>query len=368
MAVRTHDEVIRKVRAVARSADRKALASAFVASLGEKPGFWRSVLGALAAAEAVPTHAYKPFSRSSPDCRECGLLPKVEPAELSTRGDDLPGDLASALAILEQARKANVPVAKAADGKRLKQILATVGTLPADARESRLNDAIRKAKIVVGNKYDVRAVIEALGACGVLQTPEHPGFSTKWTSFAARQDRPSSRVESDPPIAFWTVGHGVDAANVKRWFGSLGITAPAASKPRKAAVAKVSKGMTAREKRAARSTELELGDVVAFAVGSTWLAARVIGHHRDMGGRVPVLERLAWRGTSAPSLDDVRKAKSERVTSMMDLWKREDRGGRWTTIGTLPTPKQDVGGYIVTGLRRDGSGLARFAGYVARED
>jgi len=64
------------------------------------------------------------------------------------------------------------------------------------------------AKICVGNRYDRRHVIETLGACGILETPEHPGFNTRFTTFAARQDRPQARVDCDPPIAFWTAAHG----------------------------------------------------------------------------------------------------------------------------------------------------------------
>src|SRR5262249_1749219 len=81
-------------------------------------------------------------------------------------------------------------------------------------REGKLNLALRAEKLVIGNKYDCRHVIETLGACSVLETAEYPGFTTKWTSFAARQARPSVRVECDPPIAFWSAGHGVGRGGV----------------------------------------------------------------------------------------------------------------------------------------------------------
>jgi hypothetical protein len=361
MARRTHDEVIRKLRALARTADREAIASAFVASLGVAPGFWRAPLCALAAAAAVPTHRYRPFSASTKDCRECGLLPTVVPDEPSERGEILPGDLATALAVLEQVKTTPPLVATAADARRLMKVLATVGTLPGDAREGKLADALRKAKLVAGNRYDARSVIETLGACGVLQTPEHPGFTTRWTSFAARQDRPSTRVECDPPIAFWTAAHGVDAANVKGWFGTLGVAAPASSRPRKVAVAKTTKRLTARAKRAARATELERGDVIAFTVGKAWYAAHVIDHRQTMGGRYPIIQRLDWTGSSAPLLANLRTAPPRPGSMMLDLWARDDRGGRWKTIGRRPAPATKLGGYLVMSLGRDGAGLTRLA-------
>ncbi|MCE9578844.1 MAG: hypothetical protein K8W52_37310 [Deltaproteobacteria bacterium] len=102
-------------------------------------------------------------------------------------------------------------------------LAAGLAVPPPRAKETPLSAAIAREGLAVGNKHDRRHVIETLGACGVLETPEHPGFTTRWTTFAARQDRPSARTECDPPIAFWTAAHGVNAASVARWFGHLGV-------------------------------------------------------------------------------------------------------------------------------------------------
>jgi len=353
-----HDDLIKRVRALAKRIDRTAAAGAWLASLGTKPGPWRAPIAALAPAERVPAHAYRAFSASSTSCRECGVEPVIEldVDATSDRSGILPGDLLQVYPVLTWFRdQPEPPRPTAADARRFTRILRLVGELPATAREGQLNEALRAEKLVVGSKYVVRDVIETLGALGILETPEHPGFTTKWTSFGARQDRPSARVECDPPIAFWTAGHGVNAARVAEWFGAFGVKAPASSKPRALPVAKASASQARRAKRAARSTELELGDVVAASIGATWRAAIVIGHARDMGGRSPVLQPSTWSGNAPPTAADIRSAPRVEDWSRIDLWVRDDPKGTWRTIGSVAAkapPKLTP--YTLLSVKRDG--------------
>lgn len=356
-----HDAVVRELRALARKADRRAIAGAFLASLGGQPGRWRAPICALAAAERVPAHRYRAFSAANTACRECGIEPNetLDPDDVSERDELLPGDLPRAMQVLAWTRTGAPPVPTATDAERFTRLLALVGKLPANARYGQLADAIRKAKLVPGTTYEVRSVVETLAACGILETPQHPGFTTAWTSFAARQDRPNVRVEVDPPLAFWTAGHGVNATNVKYWFGELGVSSPASAKPRAVAVAKASRTTTKRAARAARATTLAIGEVIAAKIGREWRAGIVIGHHHDLSGRCPIITPSAWRGTTAPTLADVRNAARDRASWLIDLWERNDPKGRWAVIGTLPEKPQQLSGYMVARLRRDGSGLTR---------
>jgi hypothetical protein len=219
----SHEAVLSELALLTKDADRKVIAGAFVASLGDDPGFWRAPLIALAAARAAPKHSLD-ATFSGGECRECGLPKTVRLEEVDAGGQCLPGDLAGALTILRQIHNSGSPPKPTSqDVQSLTRILALVATLPDDAREGKFNEAIRREKLVRGSVYDRRHVIETLGACGILETPDHPGFTTRWTSFATRQDRPSSRVECDPPIAFWNARHGVNPRNVRYWFGDLGV-------------------------------------------------------------------------------------------------------------------------------------------------
>ena len=218
-----HDRLVKKARSLAKGADAQRIAGAFVVSLGDKPSFWRVPLMALAATEAMPAHTYAALSSADESCRECGFDPLLDgdvdaDEPLTTL---LPNNLALAVDALERAKKSAVRTPAPADVARLQRMLAIVGELPASAGESKLNEAWRREKLVLGNKYDCRHVIETLGACGILETKKHPGFTTKWTPFEARKDKPA-RTECDPPIAFWTAKDGVNAGGVTRWFGHLG--------------------------------------------------------------------------------------------------------------------------------------------------
>lgn len=335
-----HDDVLRDVRALAKKLDADAIAGAFVASLRVKPGFWRAPLIALAAARAVPGHALKQtFSDGS--CKECGLHADVEVQEMHEGGQLSPGDIGGAVVALQRAKtEREVPKPSRDDVRCFTELLALVKDLPATAREGQLEKAVAGAKLVVGNKYDRRHVLETLAACGILETPEHHGFTTRWSSFAARQARPSGNVECDPPLAFWIAAHGINAANVRTWFGSLGVKTPAGTGAQTAVVAKQSANAAKRERRAARVTEFEVGDALTFADGKRWLAGIVTGLHRDRGGTIPIVELVDWTGTAPATRGDLAKrraagarrgSKTIRSRFMIGgLWVHADPRGRWS--------------------------------------
>lgn len=341
----THDGVLAELTKLSKSIDGDAIAGAFVASLGEKPGYWRAPLIALAAARAVKKHALG-ATFSGGQCRECGLPRKSKLEGMHEAGQCLPGDLAGALVVLrEVAKRAPPPAPTKDDVARLSRLLALVGELPADAREGKLSDAIAKARLVRGSKYDRRHVIETLGACGILETPDHPGFTTRWTSFASRQDRPSSRVECDPPIAFWTAANGVNAANVKRWFGKLGVKAPKRAKPKPVAPARPA----IKKQPKQRVTELEKGDVVAFLVKKKWIAAVVTDLFRHAGEVNPVVELLDFSSSSRPTPAMVRRKRARGAKwgkslvrspyVLFKLWSAEDGAGTRFLLATkAPVP------------------------------
>ncbi len=339
-----HDAVLRELSSIAKKIRAADAASAFVASLSQAPGFWRAPLVALAAARAVRSHALGATFKGGA-CKECGLSAEVELEDVHENGQCLPGDLAEALVVLRKLKTEKTYQKPTPDDvKRFSRLLALVGELPDSAREGQLNAAIGREKLVKGNKYDRRHVIETLGACGILETPEHPGFTTKWTSFAARQDRPSVRVECDPPIAFWTAAHGISAKNVDAWFGHLGVRLPKGTKPRQAAVAKASNAAAKREKRAARATEFAVGDAVAFHLGKRWIAAIVVELQTDKGGTAPVVELLDWHGKAAPSAKELKGIRAsgsrwgkEKIRSraiLYGLWTRENAKGEWLYVGS----------------------------------
>jgi hypothetical protein len=332
-----HDQVLRELGELADRIDPKAVASAFVASLSRSPGFWRAPLVALAGARAVRPHAFGPSFRGGA-CKACGLKLTNRLAPVHERGQALPGGLSEALVILRayRAQASSAPQPCADDIRRLEQLLHLIAGLPDNAREGQLNQAMCAAWTCVGNKYDRRHVIETLGACGILETAEYPGFTTRWTSFGSRQNRPNVRVECDPPIAFWTAAHGINPKNVDMWFGHLGLRVPATSTPsRQTAVAKQTAAQVCQRARAARKTELEPGNAIAFAVETYWLAAVVIRTVTDKGGQTPVIKWYDWIGKTPPSKEMLRDRRMlGGAIYLHGLWTRNDPRGRWVFVGS----------------------------------
>jgi len=347
-----HDALVTELRRVARAIDAHAIASAFVASLPATRtsdlGPWRTALGALALGLAVPSHR-RTQTYASGACKECGLEEASTLDAFAPARDRIPGALDSALVVLRAAATATAPRPTKANITCLSKLLAIVGSLPPRAGESKLNAAIATSKLVGGDRYARRHVIETLGLLGILETPEYPGVATRWTSFAVRDGRGGRRTECEAPIALWTAAHGVNAAAVSRWFGHLGLTVPGASAPRADAVARASKAAAKCDARAARATELAVGDAIAFATSSGFAGAIVIAHQSDRSGTVPIIDLLEWRGASLPSLDELgaSRASGRRLgdrqivapMSVYDLWHRDDPRGRWQFIGSgLPAP------------------------------
>jgi hypothetical protein len=306
----THDAGLRELRALAKKLDGAAVVGAFVASLGTAPSPWRGVWMALAAAQAVPQHRLG-ATYSTGQCRICGLRASQVLAPPREDGQVLPHDLARALAVLRAARGAEAPQPTKADVARMQRVLDCIAALPATAGESKLNAAMASAKVVVGGKCDRRHVIETLGAAGMLETPEHPGFTTRWTTFEARQARPSTRVETDPPIAFWRAAHGVNAENLRAWLGALRVKAPKPAAGAAKTLGDLAKSQAKRAARAARVTELAVGDVVAFDLGDRWRACIVVGRASSAAGTAPVIEVLAWKGKAKPDPEQLRGARAQ---------------------------------------------------------
>jgi hypothetical protein len=65
------------------------------------------------------------------------------------------------------------------------------------------------------------SLLETLAYANVLNAPEHPGLLEAWQTYAARDQRPSVRVEVDAPLGFWRASHGVNRTAVARLFPSV---------------------------------------------------------------------------------------------------------------------------------------------------
>lgn len=307
----THDEAVAELRTRARELDERAAADAFVASLGSAPVHWRAVLPATVLGSTLPGHAYE--GRADRTCDVCFVDPTVTVDTTDawrsrrTSGSPLPGDVVGYVLALRDA-PAPWPGPTPHDVWTLHEVLRTLRELPPDARPGAAAKAVHAARLLPrGPQHTATSLLEDLALLGALQTPEHPGLLTRFTTARERDRRPSVRVEVSAPLGFWTAAHGVDAGVVERLFGHLPVPS---SRPADAPVPPPS----VRAPRAPRAQPLAphlRGDPAAgdvYAVGcreDAWVLAYCHGVEEHGGRRYGRVEYLDGVLDAPPGADAI---------------------------------------------------------------
>lgn len=226
----THDDAVRRLREAAAQIDLRRAADAFVASMVSSDLAWLTVLPATGLGHAMPAHAMEAMGGGS--CRICfhrneridptmrAYFRHLQGAGWGTGSGPAEGMLALE-AVLQLAPDA-WPRPTPRDIWVFHRLLELLRTLPADTRYSKARAALKDARLLrVNNPYRCETVLEALATLGVLQTPEHPGLFTRWTTAVERDQRPSTKVEVPAPLAWWSAAHGLNETLLARLFGHL---------------------------------------------------------------------------------------------------------------------------------------------------
>ncbi|WP_326552634.1 hypothetical protein [Micromonospora sp. NBC_01813] len=305
-----HDDTVAALRRLAAAVPERAAADAFVAGLGSASRNWQALLPAWALGTTMPEH---PGPTGDRPCDVCFLTAQTTVDttlawwQRATSGSPLPGDVCGYLLALESATTPP-PVPQPHDVWVLHEILDIVRSLPPTTRAGAAAQALRTAGLLPGaDKWTYRSLLEDLAFVGVLQTPEHPGMLTAFTTARQRDRRPSVRVEVDAPLAFWRAADGVTEPLVRRLFGHLPRPAERPPAPATAApVRRAQPGTRSTPLPAALRGEPRAGDLYAVRCRSdAWVVAYC---HRidDLGGRrYGLVEYLDGVFTTQPSAADV---------------------------------------------------------------
>ena len=221
-----HDEAVTELRRLAAAVDERAAADAFVAAFGHDRLRWRALLPAFALGTAMPAHTYP----ADAGARTCGVCFTDRTTTVDTTlawwhrarsGSPLPGDVCQYVLALEAASQP-WPAPDPADVWTLHEILDVIRSLPPATRPGRAAQALRDRGLLASRPtYAYTALLEDLAFLGILQTPDHPGMFTAFTTARRRDERPSVRVEVSAPLSFWSAAHGVTESLVDRLFGHL---------------------------------------------------------------------------------------------------------------------------------------------------
>ena len=221
-----HDEIWDIFYTMADAWTLPQAADAFIAGLWSAPFLWQSALNAKLLSLATPRHAFTPYKGSAHTCVICGFQDKaVDPALLwfnrMTGGVPLDGDPTGyVFALREMAECGEKPTPTAYDLWTFRAILTVIRTMPPKTRYSKIRDALHKEKLLPASlKGTVCSLLEALALAGILDTPEHPGMATRFTTYQERDIRPSLRVEVQAPLAWWDTSAGINEAALRTIFG-----------------------------------------------------------------------------------------------------------------------------------------------------
>lgn len=171
---------------------------------------WRSLLTGKLIASSMPSHEHTPYP-SSNTCKICGLsVDQATDTTLQwywrmTNGTPLDGDpFGCVLALRELATAQELPIPNEYDRWTFRAVLTVLRELPPKTRYSKAAVALKKERLLPTQKeYAYRDLLETLALIGILDTQEHPGMITEFTSYMQRDARPNVRVEVQ---ALWRGG------------------------------------------------------------------------------------------------------------------------------------------------------------------
>jgi hypothetical protein len=205
-----HDSWVEAARVAAASVSVAEVGDAFMESLSTRRLDLRSALGSYAIARVLPEHTFAPRSGAK-DCAVCGLYRRTE-EDLNVlnferfkwggvRRDDV-GYIAFDLD--QWAPRGGSTNADVQIGRRL------IETLRQLADDTTAPQAAAHLSMVKGNKAERENVLDILGVCGILQTPDHHGYRQEFVPVTQREDPPLRFVERTYPVSWWKGQHGVN--------------------------------------------------------------------------------------------------------------------------------------------------------------
>lgn len=220
----THDDIMHRVIAATKRISAYQVANAFVFSLSTRRLDLRSALGSFAVFQHLQSHP-SPDPRSA--CQVCG-----EPLN-DNRGHNLSvlnferhkwggvrhdGPLYASLDLeLFAAIPAVTPTSHDID--ILKQILGAVEAAPPKTTSTALQKYL--APILKSNKSERDTLVAILGFCGIIATPEHPGYAARFVECRQRLTPPSHFMEMKYPACWWKRPNGINREALHYWFGHL---------------------------------------------------------------------------------------------------------------------------------------------------
>lgn len=208
-----HDTWVRDAKSAVAHANASQVAQAFVASLGSRRLHLRSALASWVLTDRLPLHTAT--LAAAEICGMCGTEQEWLPVDLNAFSHDrffgTPGltrqSVAYACFDLEQFARAPQFQVTDDDVALGRRVFQTLRGLPPEATASA---AAASLGFLPGNRSERELLLDVLGVCGILETPQHRGHFDEFVPTALRELPERRFVDRAYPVCWWRAGDGVN--------------------------------------------------------------------------------------------------------------------------------------------------------------
>jgi hypothetical protein len=202
---------------------RRAVADAFLASLSSRRLDWRSALGSFAVFEHLRDH--EPRAKDG-HCTLCGFYLTSSEQDLNVLnfermkwGGVRHQQVAYAALDLDLLLKDPPPPPTEDDFRIFGGLLSAIEAAPSSATAASLQACLSPHLKSTKSERDV--LVALFGFCGILASPNHPGFANHFIAPADR-DLPNRRFVDMPyPACWWRAPDGLNRQALKAYFGHI---------------------------------------------------------------------------------------------------------------------------------------------------
>jgi hypothetical protein len=216
-----HAQVLQQLLTAVNRLDRRRVTDAFLASLSTRRLDWRSALGSYAVFQRLSLHA---AVESDHRCTVCGLYTSAKEQDLNVLnferykwGGVRHDQVVYAAFDLNLFLDGEPPKPTTEDLQSFRALIAAIAAVDPDVTSAGLHTHF--AKVLKSNKAERDAVVAILGFCGILGTPEHPGFSDAFVAVTERRVPDRRFVDMPYPACWWQGSVGLDRSRLAEYFG-----------------------------------------------------------------------------------------------------------------------------------------------------
>jgi hypothetical protein len=218
-----HDQAIESLLGNVKNLNRRIVADAFLASLSTRRLEWRSALGSYSVFQHFQTHDYEARNKN---CNICGIYLNDDLQDVNVInferfkwGGVRHNQVVYAAMDTDLFLKDGFPKPTTEDIQIFREIIVTILNAPASISSAKLNSVFPKS--FKANKAERDIFVAILGYCGILGTPDHPGFSEYFIPAAERTLPDRHFVDMPYPACWWNGGVGINQARLKEYFGHV---------------------------------------------------------------------------------------------------------------------------------------------------